>query len=245
MRKRLPSYVNADDLISAGMTALVMAARSFDPSLGVPFNRYAARRIHGALLDELRAADWAPRSLRTKVRKRDAVHDSLAAELKRRPSPAELAAALGISIADLEAMEATLRTSVVLRLDGIAGMDSVLPSTARTPEAVVVARERVAYLRDAIEVLPARLRTVIRGCFFGDRSIAELSVELGVNQSRVSQMRGEALGLLRDGMNSQLDPGMLPKRRGKIGAVARRRLDYYARVAACSTFRQRLAVVPV
>lgn len=245
MSVRLPKYVQTDDLVSAGMAALAAAARAFDDTLGVPFERYAALRIHGALLDELRAADWAPRSLRAKVRKRDAVDDSLTAELGRRPTEAELAAALGLTVTDLRALATRLHASLVLRLDGITrdgDADTMLPPTKQTPEAVLVARERLAYLRDAVDVLPARLRTVIRGCFFGDRSTAEMGVELGVNGSRVSQMRGEALELLRDGMNSQLDPGLLPKARKTVGATARRRAAYFARVAARSTYRQRLAV---
>lgn len=248
MSMRLPAYVHTDDLISAGMAALAAAARAFDDTLGVPFDRYAAIRIRGALLDELRAADWAPRTLRAKVRKRDTVHDSLAIELGRLPTVPELAAGLGVSSADLADMDTKLAASVVLRLDGattLGTMEAVLPSPALTPEATMVARERTAYLRDAVDVLPARLRTVIRGYFFGDRSIADMSVELGVNCSRVSQMRGEGLTLLRDGMNSQLDPALMPKPRRTIGAVTRRRAAYFARIAARSTYRQRLALVPV
>ena len=150
---RLPGHVYTDDLISAGMAALAMAARSFDASLGVPFGRYAVRRIRGALLDELRSADWATRSLRAKVRKRDAVHDELAAQLGRRPSDSETAAAMGVDVSDLERLDADLHSSVVLRLDVITdtvGADSVLPSTADTPEAALIARERQAYLRDEI-----------------------------------------------------------------------------------------------
>ncbi len=80
------------------------------------------------------------------------------------------------------------------------GADSVLPSTAGTPEAALIAGERQAYLRDAIEVLPERLQVVIRGCFFEDRPMRELAEDLGVTESRISQMRAEALKMLRVGM---------------------------------------------
>jgi RNA polymerase sigma factor FliA len=227
------------------MAALAMAARSFDPTLGVPFGRYAVRRIRGALLDELRSADWATRSLRAKVRKRDAVHDSLAAELGRRPSSAETAAAMGVSPSELERLDADLHSSVVLRLDVITdsvGADSVLPSTSETPEAAIVARERTAYLRDAISVLPERLQSVIQGCFFDDRPMRELADELGVTESRISQMRAEALKMLRDGMNSQLDPDMVAQPNNAGGAVARRKAAYYAQIAARSSYRDRLSL---
>ena len=243
---RLPGHVYTDDLVSAGMAALAAAARSFDPSLGVPFGRYAVRRIRGALLDELRSADWATRSLRSKVRRRDAVHDELAADLGRRPSTGEVADALGVSVADVERLDADLHSSVVLRLDVITdsvGADSVLPSSSATPEATLLARERRAYLRDAIEVLPERLRVVVRGCFFEDRPMRELAAELGVTESRISQMRAEALKMLRDGLNSQLSPELVDVPVNAGGAVARRKASYYAQVAARSSFRDRLTGV--
>ena len=252
---RLPGHVFTDDLVSAGMAALAMAAKSFDASLGVPFGRYAVRRIRGALLDELRSADWATRSLRSKVRRRDAVHDALAGSLGRRPSAAEVAAELGCSTAELERLQADLHASVVLRLDVITDAsggggvaDAILPSTDATPEMVLMARERQAYLRDAIEALPERLATVVRGCFFEDRPMRELAEELGVTESRISQMRAEALRLLRDGLNSQLDPQMLPGGAGvaggsaPTGAVARRKAAYYAQIAARSSYRDRLSM---
>ncbi|MBO3130038.1 sigma-70 family RNA polymerase sigma factor [Dermatophilus congolensis] len=246
---RLPSHVYMDDLVSAGMAALAAAARSFDPSLGVPFGRYAVRRIRGALLDELRSADWATRSLRSKVRRRDAVHDELAAKLGRRPEVGEVAQALGVSVSELEKLDADLHSSVVLRLDVItdgaggdgSGVDALLPSSVATPEATLLARERRAYLRDAVAVLPERLRVVVRGCFFEDRPMRELAEELGVTESRISQMRAEALKLLRDGMNSQLSPEMLESG-GRGGAVARRKAAYYAQVAARSNYRERLSL---
>ena len=242
---RLPAHVYTDDLVSAGMAALAMAARSFDATLGVPFGRYAVRRIRGALLDELRSADWATRSLRSKVRRRDAVHDALAAGLGRRPSTAEVAAEMGVSVAELERLDADLHSSVVLRLDVITdsvGADAVLPSTTATPEATLVARERQAYLRDAIDALPERLQVVVRGCFFEDRPMRELAEELGVTESRISQMRAEALKLLRDGMNSQLAPELVAEPANAGGAVARRKEAYYAQIAARSSYRDRLTL---
>jgi len=249
---RLPGHVFTDDLVSAGMAALVMAAKSFDASLGVPFGRYAVRRIRGALLDELRSADWATRSLRSKVRRRDVVHDSLAASLGRRPSQGEVAEELGCSVPELERLEADLHSSVVLRLDvitdaaGGGAADAILPSTDATPEMVLMARERQAYLRDAIEALPDRLATVVRGCFFEDRPMRELAEDLGVTESRISQMRAEALRLLRDGLNSQLDPAMLASSPDQpanaSGAVARRKAAYYAQIAARSSYADRLSM---
>ncbi len=248
---RLPGHVFTDDLVSAGMAALVMAARSFDASLGVPFGRYAVRRIRGALLDELRSADWATRSLRSKVRRRDAIHDALAAELGRRPDEAEIAERMGVSVGELARLDADLHSSVVLRLDVITdgtrpggSVDAVLPSTSVTPELMLVARERQAYLRDAIEALPTRLQVVVRGCFFEDRPMRELADELGVTESRISQMRAEALRMLRDGLNAQLAPELVAAPDNHRGAVARRKAAYHSQIATRTPHRQRISAHP-
>jgi RNA polymerase sigma factor for flagellar operon FliA len=240
---RLPGHVHTDDLISAGMAALFGAATSFDPEFGVPFARFAARRIRGALLDELRSADWATRSLRARVRTRNATHEALAARLGRTPDPDELANAMGVSRAELARIEADLHQSVVLRFDHLAtdsGADAVLPSSCETPEAVIVERERQAYLRDAVHSLPERLQKVVLGCFFDDRPMRELAEELGVTESRISQLRSEALKMLRDGMNSQLAPDLMPKK--ATGMAAGRRESFYATIAARSSYSTRLSM---
>jgi RNA polymerase sigma factor for flagellar operon FliA len=240
---RLPGHVNTDDLTSAGMSGLFGAATSFNPELGVPFARYAARRIRGALLDELRSADWATRSLRARVRARDTAHESLASRLGRTPDPDELARELGVTRSDLAHTEADLHQSVVLRFDHLGtdnSADTLLPSTSKTPEAVIVERERQAYLRDAVQCLPDRLRTVVLGCFFEDRPMRDLADELGVSESRISQLRAEALKLLRDGMNSQLEPTMLPA--ATSGVAAGRREAYYATIAGRSSYQARLTL---
>lgn len=240
---RLPGHVNLDDLVSAGMSALVNAARSFDDAYGVPFGRFAVRRIRGALLDELRSADWASRSTRVRMRARNSAQESLAARLGRTPTPGETATEMGIDVRELDRLETELHHSVVLRIDHLgveAGSESLLPATAETPESVLVERERQAYLRDAVDTLPERLRTVIAGCFFEDRPMRELAQELGVSESRISQMRSEALRLLRDGMNSQLSPTLLSDRSG--GVAAGRREAYYAQIAGRSSYHARLTM---
>ncbi|MDQ1536913.1 MAG: polymerase sigma factor FliA [Actinomycetota bacterium] len=243
---RLPGHVLTDDLISAGMSALFGAASSFDPEFGVPFARFAARRIRGALLDELRSADWATRSLRARVRNRNAAHELLAARLGRTPNPDELAKEMGASRSELVRIEADLHQSVVLRFDHLAtdsGADAVLPSTCSTPEAVIIERERQSYLRDAVHSLPERLQKVVLGCFFDDRPMRELADELGVTESRISQLRAEALRMLRDGMNSQLAPDLMQTK--LTGVAAERREAFYANIARRSSYTARLSMPKV
>jgi RNA polymerase sigma factor for flagellar operon FliA len=243
--RRLPAHVSRDDLVSAGMAALAMAARGFQEERGVPFGRYASRRIQGALLDELRGHDWASRSVRRRAREQEEAADQLAARLGRPPTPAEVAADLGVAVDELAANERDVHRSVVLSFQAVidvSGVDSVLPSSEPTPDQILLDRERDAYLRDAVATLPDRLRAVVVGVFFDERPMQELAVELDVTESRVSQMRTEALALLKDGMTATLAPESLPAEERPDGRVARRKQAYYAAIAAHSDFRARLSI---
>src|SRR6266540_1428516 len=191
MSRRLPRHVRKDDLESAAMLGLAQAARSFDPDRGIAFERHASNRIRGALLDELRGADWASRSVRSKARRMQRTADELAVELGHEPTRVHLA--------------------TVLNYDSIVEQgEELLPTGEAPPEAVLLDRERRAYLVDAVLALPERLRQVVRGYFFEERPMHEIADELGVTESRVSQLRTEALALIRDGLTANLDPEALP-----------------------------------
>src|SRR6266498_1196585 len=105
MSRRLPRHVRKDDLESAAMLGLAQAARSFDPDRGIAFERHASNRIRGALLDELRGADWASRSVRSKARRMQRTADELAVELGHEPTRVQLAAQLGVDTQALERLE--------------------------------------------------------------------------------------------------------------------------------------------
>jgi RNA polymerase sigma factor for flagellar operon FliA len=243
MANRLPKHVSRDDLVSAGMAGLAQAARSFDPDRGIRFDRYASGRIRGALLDELRSCDWASRTVRTKARRLTEATESLTATLGRPPTAHELADYLGCDPKDIDSNAADVHRAVVLNYDSLfaeASAEEVLASTAPTPEDAILDRERKAYLIDAVAALPERLRKVVIGYFFEERSMADLGEELGVSESRISQMRAEALSFLKDGMTSQLDDDetdgdAAPAR------LSRRRQAYRDAVASRSTFQSRLA----
>ncbi len=239
---RLPAHVATDDLTSAGLHALASAAESFDPSRGVPFGRYAATRIKGALLDELRSMDWASRSVRTRAREQDAVRGAMTAELGRQPLDREVAQRLGISVEAVREVSEAVHRSVVVSLDplvGSAAAEGLLPRVERTPEDVVVERERETYLRAAVAALPERLRLVVQATFFEDRLLKDVAEELGVTESRVSQLRTEALATLRDGMRVALGDDPHPAVTVATGAAARRRATYYADIAARASLARR------
>jgi RNA polymerase sigma factor for flagellar operon FliA len=240
---RVPQHVSRDDLESAALLGLAQAARSFDSTRGIAFEHHAANRVRGALLDELRGADWASRSVRARGRRLQQASDELTVRLGRAPSQAEVAAELGVEPEVVRKLEDDVHRATVLNYDSIVSdgeIEDLLPAGGEPPDQVLVKRERLSYLVDAISALPARLRTVVTGYFFEERPMQEIAGELGVTESRVSQLRSEALVLLRDGLNAHLDPDVLPAEAHPDGRVARRKAAYYAAIGAASDYRARL-----
>src|SRR3954451_865294 len=178
MAAKVPRHVSRDDLVSAGMAGLAQAARSFDPERGISFDRYASTRIRGSLLDELRDRDWASRSVRSKARKVTAASDELTGKLGRVPSNEEVADHLGIEVKTVDSISEDVHRAVVLNYDSMLAQgdaEEVMPSDLRSPDSVLVDRERRAYLLDAIQPLPDWLRLVVVGYFFEERSMQDLA----------------------------------------------------------------------
>ena len=200
-----PRHVDRAELARAGALGVVEAAWRFDSTRGVPFERFVALRIRGAVLDAVRADDWAPRSLRAAARRIEMVENSLTARYGRRPTIEELAAEAGTSTEQVRKVKALLDTSVVGRLDQ--GQSDETAAGLRTEELIdrgqrdVVAllehAELLTYLRQALDELPQRQRRVILGHFVDGHTTADLASELGVTRSRVSQLRTDALHELR------------------------------------------------
>jgi RNA polymerase sigma factor for flagellar operon FliA len=243
---KVPAHVVRDDLASAGYAALVTAARAFDAERGIPFGRFAAVRVRGALLDELRGMDWASRSVRARARRTEVARQELTARLGRTPTPTELAELLGVGVGELASVDDDVQRAAVLSLQGFTtgSADDMVTERAMNPEETLLHRERLGYLHDAVAVLPERLRFVVESSFLQERPLAEVAAELGVTESRVSQLRTEALTLLRDGLSThmeQRDNGGA----AADGCVARRRAAYTAQIAARSTMATRLSVTDV
>ncbi len=231
---RVPSHVDRDDLSSAGLTALVQSAHAYDPSRGVPFNRYAATRIRGAIVDELRSIDWASRSVRRRARELDATRARLATVLGRLPSAGEIAQAVGLSLDEIAANDEDVARAQVLSLHASEddGIGESLVSSTPDPQAALEQRERLTYLTEAVAELPERLRLVVEQYFLAERPMAEIAATLGVTESRISQLRAEALVLLRDALNNELDPDLVPTPARPNGCASKRREAYFAAVAA-------------
>jgi RNA polymerase sigma factor FliA len=244
MLTRIPNHIHRDDLTSAGLHALVTAARGWDPDRGIPFHRFATTRIRGAILDELRSLDWATRSVRSKARATDSTRQSLTVTLGRTPSNEELAQALGTTTTDLHRTDNDVQRATVLSLQGFttSSADDLVTERTPGPEDMLVRREQIGYLHHAIASLPERLRVVITEYFLNERPMADIAADLGVTESRISQLRAEALSLLKDGMNTHLDPDLAPTPENPESIVARRRATYYATIADNTSLHSRLAM---
>ncbi len=244
-----PRHVDRDELARAGALGLVEAAKRYDESRGVPFNRFAAQRIRGAIIDAVRSADWAPRSVRTLARRLDQVEQRLAGQLGRVPSLGETADALGMSREELDRLRDKLFRSVVLAFEHLVGdtddeeltlVDVLADPDELEPAEELEARELHAYLRDAIALLPERHRMIVLGYFIEDKTSEELARFLGVTESRVSQMRTEALGMLKQGIEAQY---LTAEQRGvPEGLVARRRARYADAISSASAPTDRITL---
>jgi RNA polymerase sigma factor for flagellar operon FliA len=244
MLNRVPNHIHRDDLTSAGLHALVTATRNFDPARGIPFHRFASTRIRGAILDELRSLDWATRSVRHKARTTDTTRQELTVTLGRTPSTDELAQALGTTASELHNTSNDVQRATVLSLQGFATgtPDDMVTEPAPGPEDQLLRREQIGYLHHAIDALPERLLKVINEYYLQERPMADIAADLEVTESRVSQLRAEALALLKDGMNTHLDPELADAPANPDGVIARRRASYYASIAANTTMHTRLAL---
>lgn len=232
--RRVPSFVQREDLASAGSLALVQAANSYDPKTGVPFHRYAVYRIRGAMLDELRSMDWATRGARQRTKQLEEMTSTLTAAAGRAPTKEELASALGVDVESVESAQQDAARRVV-SIDAPAGKEDdrtlEVPDESPSPEDTLLDDERLVYLRAAVRALPQRLRYVVEQVFFEERPIQDVADELGVTQSRVSQLRSEALTLMREGMNRHLDPEAAAEENEEVtGIVKKRRESYFQKI---------------
>jgi RNA polymerase sigma factor for flagellar operon FliA len=242
---RLPRFVDRDELIAAGLLGLTQAAHSYDAARGVSFPAFARLRIKGAVLDELRGRDPLSRGARRRANQVHAAAAVLQEALGRPPTDAETAEHLGIDTGTVrQARDDVARAAQLERSTG--DVDSG-DATERAdggeggPLAELLDAELRGYLMDAVSVLPERLRAIVVAHFFDGREMQDIAAELGVTASRVSQLCGRAVALLRDGLNAQLDPERVGDLAETTSRIGRRKHAYYQLVAGCSTTSDRLA----
>ncbi|WP_309135088.1 FliA/WhiG family RNA polymerase sigma factor [Cellulomonas sp.] len=205
---RLPSSVEHADLVSYGMFGLIDAIEKYRTERAVKFESYASSRIRGAIIDELRAMDWVPRSVRTKARAVDRAYGELEATLHRAPTEAEVAQRLDLPVNELRAVYTQLAAVNIAALDELlAGSDDrpgagTLADTlgdrrAEDPAGSVEAQETKYLLARAIECLGERERLVVVLYYYESMTLAEIGRVLGVTESRISQIHTAAMVRLR------------------------------------------------
>lgn len=204
---RLPDTVELGDLVSYGMFGLIDAVERFEPERGFKFETYASTRIRGAIIDELRAADWVPRSVRSKARIVEQATRSLEQELMRQVTDEDVAGQLGWATMEVRTVRAQVALSHVGALDALGGAD---PETSQLETLIslsvpgaansVEATERRELLASAVQQVRDREQEVLRLYYYENLTLAQIGQILGVTESRVSQIHSAAVKKLRESL---------------------------------------------
>ncbi|MDP8942960.1 MAG: RNA polymerase sigma factor WhiG [Actinomycetota bacterium] len=204
MSSGLPTHVEEADLISYGLLGLISAVERFDPAREIKFETFAITRIKGSIIDELRALDWVPRSVRAKAREIEKVNASLEHRLRRAPTDQEMAEAMETTVEDFQASLTRISNSSVIALDElwtlsdasgdqVSLLDTIQDPNAADPAQAMDATEMKDRLADAIARLPEREKLVVALYYYENLTLREIGEVLGVTESRVSQLHTKAI----------------------------------------------------
>jgi len=207
---RLPAYLDAEDLISVGVIGLMDAMEKYDPAREAKFKTYAEFRIRGAMLDEIRSMDWIPRSVHERITQLQKVQTELLNRLGRPPSDEEVAAALGMTVDELDEFLSRSRGAVLISLDdlGIHEPDGnkILKMLADhqhpDPLSTIVNERERANLAKAIHALPEKERLVLTLYYYEELTMKEIGKILNVTESRVCQIHTKACLHLRTALEA-------------------------------------------
>jgi RNA polymerase sigma factor for flagellar operon FliA len=203
---RLPSHIEVDDLIQAGMIGLLNAAQNFTPTKGANFETYAGIRIRGAMLDEARRSNWTPRSTFRHAKQVSRAIREIEGRTGRDARPPEIAAALGVSIEDYHRMVESAASSRLLSYEQLAGdpeRAALLPDAPGDgPETLLEEDQFRAALTSAIAGLPERERLVLSLYYDDELNLREIGEVLDVSESRVCQIHGQAVLRIRARLDS-------------------------------------------
>jgi RNA polymerase sigma factor for flagellar operon FliA len=210
LAQRIPSHVEMNELVSVGLIGLVEAARRFEPALGVPFDAFARQRVQGAMVDALRHLDWAPRSVRRKRRELDAAIARARREAGREPTDREIAAALDVTEEQYSRMLMEIRAADIAALRQLepgregGGLLAIALDPEDGPHAQLERSELRDHLIRALAALPARERQILSLYYEHELTLAEIGAVIGVGESRVSQLRTQAIARLRSSLRGSL-----------------------------------------
>src|SRR4051794_39618321 len=200
----LPAHVDENDLVSYGLLGLIGAIERYNPDRDVKFETYAIARIKGAIIDELRAMDWVPRSVRARARDIERAIAQLEAKLHRAPTDEEIAAHVGLSESELADALTEISRSSIAALDElwtisssggdqVALIDTIEDIDAPDPQSSLAQTEMKEALADSIARLPEREKLVVTLYYYEELTLREIGEVLGVTESRVSQLHTKAI----------------------------------------------------
>lgn len=199
----MPSGIERDDLVSAGIMGLIKSVDQFDPERGIKFETYAITLIRGAILEMLRGDDWVPRLVRDQQKQLKQVYIRLESELKRPATEEEVATEMGISPEKLDKLLTNIGRANLLSLDDLrAGSEQqrivdMIPAEGPSPLEKVAGRERKRSLAGAVDKLPDRERTVVSLYYHEGLTFKEIGAVLTVSESRAYQLHAQAVTRLR------------------------------------------------
>jgi RNA polymerase sigma factor for flagellar operon FliA len=206
----MPHSIDIGDLVQDGVIGLIDAAHRFDEARGIKFETFAERRIRGAMIDALRKDAW-PRGVRRQRRELEAAREELRRELGHEPSLADLAAKigsdekrLGRTIVRINAIESTSPLANNENLDESTLPTALIPSEPEQPDEAYERQETKERVCAAIASLPPREQKVIGLYYYGEATMKQIGAEIGVNESRVSQLHARAIRRLRDALGSMM-----------------------------------------
>ena len=194
----LPTHVDHADLTQSGIFGLINAIERFDPRRCPRFESFAVQRIRGAILDELRAQDWVPRTVRGRVRELERAQERLERQLQRAATDREIAAEMHLPVREVQGLIRQVQVVSVEALEEISGgVADLFTDAAPDPMSVVQARETMRQLNAAVAGLGERDRTVVQLYYLENRTLAEIGRLLGVTESRVCQLHARLVERLR------------------------------------------------
>jgi RNA polymerase sigma factor for flagellar operon FliA len=211
---RLPAHLDAEDLMSAGVIGLMDAMAKYDPLREAKFKTYAGFRIRGAMLDEIRSMNWIPRSVQERIRLLQKTHADLLARLGRPPTDREVAAALNMSVSELDEFVLRSRGAVMLSLHDLENQDTegrgylrmVADTQYPDPLSTVVTSNVREMIGHAIEQLPEKERLVLTLYYIDELTMKEIGQVLHVTESRVCQIHTKAITRVKAKLQSTLQP---------------------------------------
>src|SRR5437867_11953345 len=235
----MPHSIDIGDLVQDGVIGLIDAANRFDEARGIKFETFAERRVRGAMIDALRKDAW-PRGVRRQRRELEGAREALRRELGHEPSMADLAARVGSdekrlsrTIVRINTIEATSPLATGEHFDESSLPTALVPSEPDAPDTAYEKLETRERVRAAIQSLPWRERKVVGLYYYGEVTMKQIGAEIGVNESRVSQLHARAIRRLKEALGD-MNTHQAAEMKRQLLAFAAKKPTYVSETVAAS-----------